>query len=97
LNLVTEFIEGNVTVGDIVHDDTSQRRQKEEQLKISSKNNVEMKKEEHHMGEYLQNLVVVDHAEQSVVLTIRGTFSIRDVIVDLLAFTEPFCGGHAHA
>lgn len=47
--------------------------------------------------EYLRHMIVVDHAERSVVLAVRGTISITSALVDLAAFTDEFCGGHAHA
>jgi hypothetical protein len=47
--------------------------------------------------EYLRHMVVVDHNKRSVVLAIRGTFSMTGMLVDLAAFSDDFCGGQAHA
>lgn len=47
--------------------------------------------------EYLRHMIVVDHAERSIVLAVRGTISISSVLVDLAAYSDDFCGGHAHA
>lgn len=47
--------------------------------------------------EYLRHMVVVDHAQKSVVLAVRGTFSMTGVLVDLAAFSDDFCGGQAHS
>ena len=45
----------------------------------------------------LRCLVAVDHANKALVFAIRGTYDLSGTVVDLVAFTEPFCGGHAHA
>mmetsp|Transcript_9891 Transcript_9891/g.14582 ORF Transcript_9891/g.14582 Transcript_9891/m.14582 type:complete len:554 (-) Transcript_9891:92-1753(-) len=46
---------------------------------------------------HLCHFVAVDHAHKAVVLSIRGTFSLTDLIVDATGFSKPFCGGEAHA
>ena len=40
---------------------------------------------------HLHHIVAKDHANKAVVLAIRGTFSIRDLIVDANAFTRTCC------
>ncbi|CAM9689261.1 unnamed protein product [Ectocarpus fasciculatus] len=40
--------------------------------------------------------VAVDHASRSVVVSIRGTYSFTDTMVDLLCNTVDFAGGKAH-
>lgn len=41
--------------------------------------------------------VAMDHAHRSIVVAIRGTNSISDIITDLICENEPFAGGYAHA
>ena len=48
-------------------------------------------------GNHLRHFVAVDHANKKVVLAIRGTFSLSEVIVDVAALSRPFCGGEAHS
>jgi hypothetical protein len=38
--------------------------------------------------EHLHHFVAKDHANKVVVLSIRGTFSIKDLVVDAAAFTS---------
>ena len=38
--------------------------------------------------QHLHHFVAKDHANKVVVLAIRGTFSIRDIVVDAAAFTS---------
>merc|ERR1712185_132038 len=45
----------------------------------------------------LRHFVAIDHDGRAVVLALRGTASISDVLHDAVAFAEPFCGGLAHA
>jgi hypothetical protein len=45
----------------------------------------------------LRHLLVVDHKNRKVVLSIRGTFSLSEVVVDVAGFSRPFCGGEAHS
>lgn len=47
--------------------------------------------------ESLRTIVVCDHSTKTVVVSIRGTYSLSGIIVDLAAFSEEFCGGWAHA
>jgi len=46
----------------------------------------------------LRHLVAVDHEHKQVVLVLRGTFSLQEVVVDIVSFTrENFCSiGQAH-
>ena len=46
---------------------------------------------------HLRHMVVVDHKHEKVVLSIRGTFSLEEIVLDVAAFSEEFCGGEAHA
>ncbi|KAG5183718.1 intra-flagellar transport protein 57-domain-containing protein [Tribonema minus] len=46
--------------------------------------------------EMRSHFVAVDHNSKSVVVTIRGTMSIVDSMLDLLLDTTPFAGGSAH-
>jgi hypothetical protein len=42
-------------------------------------------------------MIVIDHEHQSIVLSIRGTFTISEVVTDLTAYTrKDFCHGEAH-
>ena len=40
--------------------------------------------------QHLHHIVAKDHVNKVVVLAIRGTFSIRDLIVDANAFTRKY-------
>lgn len=44
-----------------------------------------------------RHFVAYDHARQAVVVSIRGTNSISDLITDLICGNEPFAGGYAHS
>lgn len=46
---------------------------------------------------HLRHLVAVNHAHQEVVLSIRGTFSLAELVIDAAGHHAPFCGGQAHA
>ena len=46
--------------------------------------------------EHLRHFVAVDHAHQEIVLSLRGTFSVAEIVVDAAAFAIPFGGGQAH-
>eukprot|EP00531_Pseudo-nitzschia_arenysensis_P015125 CAMPEP_0116121206 /NCGR_PEP_ID=MMETSP0329-20121206/3575_1 /TAXON_ID=697910 /ORGANISM="Pseudo-nitzschia arenysensis, Strain B593" /LENGTH=653 /DNA_ID=CAMNT_0003615007 /DNA_START=83 /DNA_END=2042 /DNA_ORIENTATION=+ len=46
---------------------------------------------------HLRHMVVVDHENKKVVLSIRGTFSLEEIILDVAADTTEFCGGEAHS
>ena len=48
-------------------------------------------------SECLRHFVAVDHSSRAVILSIRGTASISDVLHDAVAYADPFCGGLAHA
>jgi hypothetical protein len=39
-------------------------------------------------AQHLRHIVAVDHKHQKVVLAIRGTFSLSEVIVDVAGFTS---------
>ena len=41
-------------------------------------------------------VVFLDHNSSSVVLNIRGTFSVRDLVLDLMFDTADYLGGQAH-
>lgn len=45
----------------------------------------------------LRHFVAVDHERQKVVLSIRGTLTLSEVVMDIGAFSTPFCGGEAHS
>mmetsp|Transcript_11537 Transcript_11537/g.33176 ORF Transcript_11537/g.33176 Transcript_11537/m.33176 type:complete len:831 (-) Transcript_11537:66-2558(-) len=45
----------------------------------------------------LRHLVAIDHDHKAVVLCIRGTYSLQELLVDLGGFTKPFCGGEGHS
>lgn len=47
--------------------------------------------------ESLRTIVVCDHTTKTVIVSIRGTFSLSGIIVDLAGFCREFCGGWAHA
>lgn len=46
---------------------------------------------------HLRHFVAVDHANQKVVLSIRGTFTLSEIVVDVAAFSRPCYGGEAHS
>jgi hypothetical protein len=41
-------------------------------------------------------MIVVDHSHKSIVMAIRGTMSINDIITDLLCENVPLLGGWSH-
>lgn len=45
----------------------------------------------------LRHFVAVDRVQKALVFAVRGTFSVSELVTDLVGFTEPFCGGEAHA
>jgi hypothetical protein len=47
--------------------------------------------------QHLRHMVVVDHKHKKVVLSIRGTFNLDEIIKDAAAFSKEFCGGEAHS
>lgn len=46
---------------------------------------------------HLRHFIAVDHENQKVVLSIRGTFSLTDIVLDVAGFSREFCGGEAHS
>ncbi|CAJ1965139.1 unnamed protein product [Cylindrotheca closterium] len=48
-------------------------------------------------AKHLRHFVAIDHENKKVVLSIRGTFSPQEIVVDICAFTTDFCGGEAHS
>lgn len=46
---------------------------------------------------HLRYFVAVDHVDKKVILAIRGTFSLSEIVTDVAAFSRPFCGGEAHS
>ncbi|OEU21033.1 alpha/beta-hydrolase [Fragilariopsis cylindrus CCMP1102] len=46
---------------------------------------------------HLRHMVVVDHEHRKVVLSIRGTFSLEEIVLDVAAVSREFCGGEAHS
>ena len=47
-------------------------------------------------GDVTNYVVVVDHERKQIILSIRGTLSIADMLVDLEGIAFPFAGGLAH-
>jgi hypothetical protein len=47
--------------------------------------------------QHLRHMVVVDHKHKKVVLSIRGTFTLDEIVMDAAAFSRHFCGGEAHS
>jgi hypothetical protein len=45
----------------------------------------------------LRYFIAVDHENKAVVLSIRGSFTVKDLLIDIAAFSRPFCGGEAHS
>ena len=46
---------------------------------------------------HLRHFVALDHASKQVILSIRGTFTLSEIVVDITAFTQPCSfGGEAH-
>lgn len=46
---------------------------------------------------HLRHFVAVDHARKKVVLSIRGTFNLAELVVDVAGFSRPFMKGEAHS
>jgi len=44
----------------------------------------------------LNHMIVIDRQNRAVVLAIRGTYSVSDMLIDSSAFTTDFCFGRAH-
>lgn len=51
--------------------------------------------EENNHGQHC--LVVCDHKTKTVILSIRGTFSVSGIVTDLAGYCDEFCGGFAHS
>ena len=47
--------------------------------------------------EALRHFIAVDHTNKSIVLSLRGSFTIKELLIDVAAFSRPFCGGEAHS
>ncbi len=47
--------------------------------------------------ETLRHFVAIDREHNAVVLAVRGTLALSEVIIDIGAFSRPFCGGEAHS
>lgn len=47
-------------------------------------------------AQHLRHMLTIDHAEKKVILAIRGTFSLSELVVDAAGYSRPFCGGEAH-
>lgn len=45
----------------------------------------------------LRFFIAVDHAKKAVVLSIRGTLTVKEILIDIAGFARPFCGGEAHS
>jgi hypothetical protein len=45
----------------------------------------------------LRHIVAVDHAHKKVVLSVRGTYSVGELVVDAAGYSRHFCGGEAHS
>lgn len=58
---------------------------------------VKMDLDYHGNGNHLRHFVAVDHDNRKVVLAIRGTFSLSEIVVDVAGFSAEFCGGEAHS
>ncbi|KAL3929876.1 MAG: hypothetical protein SGBAC_012016 [Bacillariaceae sp.] len=48
-------------------------------------------------AKHLRHFVALDNENKKVVLSIRGTFSPQEIVVDVCAFSTDFCGGEAHS
>ena len=46
---------------------------------------------------HLRHFIAVDHARKKVVLSIRGTFNLAELVVDVAGFSRPFMNGEAHS
>ena len=45
----------------------------------------------------LRFFIAVDRKKKNVVLSIRGSFTVKEILIDIAAFSRPFCGGEAHS
>lgn len=48
-------------------------------------------------GKHLRHFVALDRVNRKVVLSIRGTFTLSEIVVDVAAFSRPCFGGEAHS
>jgi hypothetical protein len=46
---------------------------------------------------HLRHFVALDHEHGKIVLSIRGTFSLQEIVVDVAGFSRDFCGGEGHS
>jgi hypothetical protein len=46
---------------------------------------------------HLRHFVALDHEHGKIVLSIRGTFSLQEIVVDVAGFSRNFCGGEGHS
>lgn len=44
----------------------------------------------------LRHFIAIDRVMKTVVLAIRGTYSVSDLFIDVKGYTHSFCGGSAH-
>jgi len=47
--------------------------------------------------ETLRFFIAVDHINKAVVLSIRGSLTVKEILIDIAGFSSPFCGGEAHS
>lgn len=47
--------------------------------------------------DYTNHTVVLDHKSRSIIIAIRGTSCVSDILVDIACYTTDFCGGQAHS
>ena len=47
--------------------------------------------------ETLRFFIAVDHTNKAVVLSIRGSLTVKEILIDIAGFSRPFCGGEAHS
>ena len=45
----------------------------------------------------LRFFIATDHVNKCIVLSIRGSFTVKEILIDIAAFSRPFCGGQAHS
>ena len=49
------------------------------------------------IGTTLRFFIAVDHTNKAIILSIRGSLTVKEIIIDIAGFSKPFCGGQAHA
>jgi hypothetical protein len=47
--------------------------------------------------ETLRFFIAVDHINKNIVLSIRGSLTVKEIIIDIAGFSRGFCGGEAHS